>query len=172
LNGKYFIGKAVSSKMRDEKRKNVIKCCGRNSCTNVKPKKKQQLENKNASKNDIKETTKITSRQTTTSVLVLDTENQKSPTATLVEDTTLAAANPTDATIDPPSSEINSATNPETSISPTIQNFPSDSPTKESLAVESLIPAPTSTTKVEVSISTEILSSSTIGNIVKSISSF
>jgi hypothetical protein len=163
---------AVSRKMRNEKRKQIIKCCGRYSCTNVKPKKNHQIKDKNASKSVINGDSKIIRRQTTTSISSMDTENQKlspSSKATLLEDTTLAATIPTDGTtpsMDTTSSEIISATNPDTPISTADQNFPSDSPsTKESPAAASLIPATSSSTTVSVSTA----HSSTIGDNMKGI---
>jgi hypothetical protein len=177
-------GMAVSSKVRNEKRKHVIKCCGRNSCINVKLKKKQQLGNKNASKK-ITGNFKI-NRQTTTVSLVADDQNQKlsSPqageaTATLMDDTTLAenSNHPTDGTthnMDLPSNEMKSATVSDTTISDA-QSLLSDATSKGILSEESQTPAPTSSTAEGVSVSspihtsTEVLSKGAIGDIIKGI---
>jgi hypothetical protein len=177
----YITGIAVSSKARYAKRKNLIKCCGRNSCSNVMPKRKLRIQKKNETM-EIAGNFKINRQMTTPGTLVDNDGNQKissvPPQETpenIVDDTkieenlTRATADGTSLNLGPQSSKMDSTVVHEQTVSTDGKTVLTDGktvlneelPTKMPLVgkASSLIPAASTTNLIfaELSSSGEIL---------------
>jgi hypothetical protein len=155
----YITGIAVSSKARNAKRQHLIKCCGRNSCSNVTPKRKLHIQKKNGTK-EIAGNFKINRKMTTAATLVDNEGNQKISSAppqetpenivdnTKMEENLTRATDGTSPNLGPQFSEMDSTVVYEQTVSTdgkTVIN--EELPTKMPLVgkASSHIPTPSST---------------------------